>query len=255
MNRDIQMPPEAEPMKIALIIIAQNESQHIKPTVLAARKALRQCDNVFVVADNCVDDTAVIAKKSGAIVLSREQLAPAGKGAAITWFIQEYSNIMFEYSYLVILDADSLIEFHFKHDLEKLLQDGKTIAAQCRLSPIDFEISPISTLIALSDILEQTVFDRFRSRLGWSVRMRGTGMVLKPQLLFDISKNIDTEVEDLVMCLLLAERQILVKSFASAIVYDPKPTITDAASRQRARWFRGQWVAFWKHRSIILKLF
>lgn len=37
-------------------------------------------------------------------------------------------------------------------------------------------------------------------------------------------------------------------------VFDPKPTETAAASRQRARWFRGQWAALWLYRHSILKI-
>jgi cellulose synthase/poly-beta-1,6-N-acetylglucosamine synthase-like glycosyltransferase len=238
--------------RIAIVILAQNESIVIQSTVGLVREALRENDALFVIADNCLDDTAVLAKEAGARVFLRNDASPQGKGAALSWFLQNHPSLM-DYSYLVILDADSRIDNNFLETLETQL-DNHIIAAQCFLSPVDYEDNPLSTIIALSEILEQTVFDRLRSLLGWTIRLRGTGMVIKPQLLLEVSKLIDTEVEDIVMSLLLAERHVVVKPLPSVVVYDPKPIETEAAARQRARWFRGQFAAFWKHRSIILGL-
>lgn len=239
--------------RIALVIVAKNESFFIQSTVRLARSALRQGDGLMVIADSCTDGTAVLAQEAGAQVFAREGFTPEGKGAAISWFIQNYQDMLEDFSYLVILDADSRIDSSFIEKLEEQLDDD-VVAAQCFLSPVDFEASPLSTIIALSEIIEQIVFDRIRSFMGWSVRLRGTGMVIKPLILLEVCQRIDTEVEDIAISLLLAEKRIFVKSFLSVVVHDPKPVEADAASRQRARWFRGQWAALWKYRSVIVKL-
>ena len=155
---------------------------------------------------------------------------------------------------MVILDADSLIPEDF---IEKLNLHRTPVfeAAQCYLCPTDFKGSPLTTLIALSETIEQLLFDRVRSSLGLSVRLRGTGMVIDPHLLEKLCPRISTEVEDIALSLLLAEQKIVIRSLNSIIVFDPKPTDRSAASRQRARWFRGQWAALWKYRAIVFKLF
>ena len=79
-------------------------------------------------------------------------------------------------------------------------------------------------------------------------------MVINPHVLLSVCPNIQTEVEDIALSLLIAEKNIKVKRFNAAVIYDPKPVNPAASSRQRARWFRGQWKAFWIYRSQILKI-
>jgi cellulose synthase/poly-beta-1,6-N-acetylglucosamine synthase-like glycosyltransferase len=238
---------------IALIIFAQNESNSIQSTVRAARQALRPGDALMVVADNCSDDTAMLAKKEGAEIYIRNQTVPRGKGAAMAWFAQNHPARLAQYSYLVILDADSQVKPDFLAQLEQRLP-ANVEAAQCFISPLRSDETPLSRLIALSDIVEQNVFDRIKTFFGWSVRLRGTGIVIRPQLLREVSRQIGTEVEDIVLSLLIAEKGVVVRSIPTVAVYDPKPSESDSASRQRARWFRGQWAAFWDYRYVIFRL-
>jgi cellulose synthase/poly-beta-1,6-N-acetylglucosamine synthase-like glycosyltransferase len=241
------------PQKIAMVIFAQNESSVIQKTVGNIKQGLRAGDALFVVVDNSNDDTASIAKKAGAKVMIREAEHPQGKGAALKWFMENYREQIGGYDCLVILDADSLIPLDFIDQLCLNWNTGIRVA-QCFLSPIGYDGAPLSTLIALSEIVEQTVFDRIRSFLKLSVRLRGTGMVFTPQFLSSLSQRLDTEVEDIALSLLAAERKVIIRSFQSVIVFDPKPTDRAAASRQRARWYRGQWAALWKYRVIVFKL-
>ena len=79
-------------------------------------------------------------------------------------------------------------------------------------------------------------------------------MVINPAVLLSICQDIKTEVEDIALSLLIAGKNIKVKRFDAAVIYDPKPTNPAATSRQRARWFRGQWNAFWIYRTQILEI-
>jgi cellulose synthase/poly-beta-1,6-N-acetylglucosamine synthase-like glycosyltransferase len=147
-----------------------------------------------------------------------------------------------------------MIPQEFFDRLDSQLIHGVSVA-QCSILPTGFEGSPIMTIIALSEMVEQIVFNSIRSFLGFSVRLRGTGMIFDPALLVNIGPNIGTEVEDVALSLLVAEQKIAVRWFKSVVVFDPKPGECTDATRQRARWFRGQWRAFWDYRSIVLKLF
>jgi cellulose synthase/poly-beta-1,6-N-acetylglucosamine synthase-like glycosyltransferase len=244
---------ETSPYRIALIIFAQNESILIQSTVSAAKEMLRDQNALYVIADNCTDNTADLAREAGAEVFIRQQEFPHGKGAAISWFLQNYPERYENFSYLAVLDADSRINPDFLDRLEKSLGNN-VVVGQCYLAPVDFENSPLSKLIALLEIVEQTVFDRIRAELGWSVRLRGTGMVFRTQVLQEVAYRIDTEVEDIALSLLMAEKHLIVKQLFDVPVHDPKPQEMVAASRQRARWFRGQWLALWKYRKLIWKI-
>jgi cellulose synthase/poly-beta-1,6-N-acetylglucosamine synthase-like glycosyltransferase len=241
------------PQKVAVIIFARNESSVIKKTVENTMRSLRPTDSLLVIADDCSDDTAMAARDAGAKVIVREPGNTRGKGAALSWFMTNHKIELETFDWVVILDADSLVPADFIEKLVTNLPPGIE-AAQCFLSPIGFEGSPLTTLIALSEIVEQSVFDRIRSRLGLSVRLKGTGMVFKPQLLFKLCSRIGTDVEDIALSLLIAEQRIIIRPLEAVTVFDPKPTESAAASRQRARWFRGQWRACWNYRVIVLKL-
>jgi cellulose synthase/poly-beta-1,6-N-acetylglucosamine synthase-like glycosyltransferase len=247
-------PSECNSHKFGFIIFAKDESSVIYDSIRSIQSGMQTGDDLFVIADNCLDNTAVIASHAGAKLFIRNQKNSMGKGAALKWFIQNYWDLLSDYYYLIILDADSLISDHFSERLEAGLRPD-ILAAQCTLTPIHYDTSPLGSLIALSGIIEQTIFDRIRSFFGSSVRLCGTGMVFKPWLLKDICSVINTEVEDIAISLLLAEKNIRVYCIPSSVVFDPKPTQISAASRQRARWFRGQWSAFWIYRKKIMNIF
>ncbi len=238
--------------RIAIAVFACNESGVIQRTIHSIQNAMRDSDALFVIADNCTDDTALLSLRLGANVLIRNNPKLKGKGVAISWFMKEYYHFIRDFDQIVILDADSLIPINFFDQLETYLTH-KIAVGQCSLLPVDYETTPLSLLIGLSDLIEQTVFDRIRSWFSFSVRLRGTGMVFDPHLLLNLCHKIDTEVEDIVLSLLLAEHGIIVKSLPTAQVLDPKPNGIISASNQRARWFRGQMSALWKYRRNVMK--
>jgi cellulose synthase/poly-beta-1,6-N-acetylglucosamine synthase-like glycosyltransferase len=239
--------------RIGLVIFARDESSIINETIRTAKKALGSQDALLVVADHCVDGTEAIAREAGAQVFIHNAGSPNGKGAALVWFAQSYPEVLKQFTRLVILDADSGISPDFLVRLKTHLHQNEPVS-QCFICPVGYEQSPISTLIALSELVEQSVFNRIRSFLGCSIRLRGTGMVFDPAVFLSVCNNVQTEVEDIVLSLLVAEKKLKVKQMDGVMVYDPKPTETAAASRQRARWFRGQWAAFCLYRSSVFKV-
>lgn len=236
--------------KIAFIVIAQDESAVIGRTVKNICSTLRKKDALFVVSDNSKDDTALIARQSGTEVIRRVS-GKKGKGAALAWFMLSHRQQLAEFDCVVILDADSSIGKDFANQLSGAWTD-KTLAAQCFLQPVDYEGTPLGNVIAMAEIVEQDMFDALRSALGFSVRLRGTGMAFDPVFLIELCPFIETEVEDIALSLLVAQRGARVQRIRGAIVNDPKPTERNAASRQRGRWYRGQWKALREyHREVV----
>lgn len=244
----------AEKKACALLILAHNEATVIEDTVWTAKSILMSQDALFVVADHCTDDTANKARNAGAEVVIRNETISTSKGHALSWFVREYSKRLDQFSYLIILDADSQLKTDFlDHVRENITEECE--AMQCCVYPKFEQRSPISTLSALSELHDQYISDRIRSKLGWPVRMRGTGMILKPELLFHIDGQLNSNVEDIALSLILATKGIKVKRLDDAILFDPKPSTIISAANQRARWFRGQWEAMWQYRREIVHLF
>jgi len=237
---------------MAILIVAHDEASVIGQLILSIKNALSSRDRVYVIADNCTDDTAQLAAGAGAAVRSRRTGGPEGKGAALQWFINRERTALEEFNLVAILDADGQVPSDFVNEA-KAAFNGEAVI-QCFVKPVNYCGSAIGTLSALSEILEQKTFDRIRSWLGWPIRLRGTGMLIPPAALINVSDRIQTEVEDIALSLLFASVGIPIKKTDKVSVYDPKPLEPASASKQRARWFRGQWVAFWYYRPEVLKL-
>jgi cellulose synthase/poly-beta-1,6-N-acetylglucosamine synthase-like glycosyltransferase len=89
---------------VAVVIPAHNESSGILPTLKNIQSQLLPDDRLLVVADNCSDDTATIAKVAGAEVVERNDLSKRGKGYALDWGIRHLSSDPREI--VLIVDAD-----------------------------------------------------------------------------------------------------------------------------------------------------
>lgn len=239
---------------LALLVLAHNEFNVIGETVEVVQETLLSGDRIFVVADHCSDDTESKAQNAGAEVIVRCGDEPNGKGDALSWFVNGHRDSLAEFSRLVVLDADSRIKQDFLDRIRENIIDGSEVM-QCFVSPQFDDKSPIGILAALSEFHDQRISDQVRTNLGWPVRMRGTGMVIRPDLLFDMDGHLNTMVEDIALTLIFASKGIQVKRLDKAVLYDPKPTTAAATARQRARWFRGQWGAVWQYRQEVLQVF
>ncbi len=73
--------------KFAALICARNEKEVIYEIVtsLEKQKYPKNLLDVYVLADNCTDNTAALAKKAGAIVYERENTQQVGKGYALDY--------------------------------------------------------------------------------------------------------------------------------------------------------------------------
>jgi cellulose synthase/poly-beta-1,6-N-acetylglucosamine synthase-like glycosyltransferase len=100
--------------------------------------------------------------------------------------------------------------------------------------------SPVARLAAYSETTEQRVSDAFRSKLGWPVRLRGTGMAFRRGILEEVCSSLSTFVEDVEMTLQLGAQKCRIHFADETYVADPKPNDQNGAVRQRARWMRGQ---------------
>lgn len=238
----------------ALLILAHNEAKIITETVQQIQKSLSPEDRLFVVPDHCTDDTAQLAQEAGAQAFQRSEGMSNSKGAALMWFVKKEHSRLAQFDKLVILDADTSIDRDFVKNIKDNLSEN-LLLAQTFVSPVFSEESPIAKLAALSELHGQYISDNIRSFLGWSVRLRGTGMVIAPELLIQLpTDSLNTQVEDIALTLLFASQRIKITRIETVRVWDPKPSNTMDASRQRARWFRGQWLSLWQYRQEIVKI-
>ena len=73
---------------VAVLVPAHNESSGLLPTLANIQSQLLPGDRLLVVADNCSDDTAALARAAGAEVVERNDPTRRGKGYALDWGVQ-----------------------------------------------------------------------------------------------------------------------------------------------------------------------
>jgi cellulose synthase/poly-beta-1,6-N-acetylglucosamine synthase-like glycosyltransferase len=241
-NRDIARQAVWDVMKICAIIAAHNEAQIIEATVARAVAALAP-QPVFVIADRCDDATAARARDAGARALERHD-GPPGKGGAIAWFLNTPEAVAAAADAWLILDADSGLHAGAAAPLMRALNGGAD-AAQGFVFPVFDEGAPTVSLVAYNEWMSQAVDDRLRSRLGWPVRLRGTGMAVRAGLLRELAPTLRTRVEDAELTLLILARGGRIAFAPDAVVDDPKPQSAEFLTKQRARWLQGDW-QMWK---------
>jgi hypothetical protein len=106
---------------------------------------------------------------------------------------------------------------------------------------------------AVSERVAQTGEDRGRERLGWAIRLRGTGTAFRPATLREIASQLRTQVEDLESSLLLAAAG-RVLTLSEARILDEKPQEVARAAVQRGRWLAGKAQVLARHPDAILRL-
>lgn len=223
--------------RLVLVIPAHNEAGVIQATVQAARVTLGADDKLFVIADNCDDDTAALAEQAGAQVLAR-QSATSSKGAALRWFLAQ--KAIDPEDVVVILDADTHLHSGFCTALRAAFATPEVMAAQAFVQPVGVESSPAAALAAYSELLSQIFDEAARARFGWPLRLRGTGMAFRANVLNELAPRLQTKVEDAELSLFLALNRQQMMFVPTAVLDDPKPQDPALVATQRARWLQGE---------------
>ena len=119
-------PPPAEQLRrFAMLIPAHDEAALIE-RLLASVQAMdypSDAYDVCVVADNCTDATATLARQMGAHVFERFDTSKQAKGYALSWLLEQLRQNR-EYDAFVVLDADSTVARNFLRSMNARLEQG-----------------------------------------------------------------------------------------------------------------------------------
>ncbi len=228
--------------RFALVISARNESAVIAQLLdsLMAQRYPKEYFDVYVIADNCTDNTAQVAREHGALVYERENLKECGKGYALNWMfnIIQREKPQGYYDAYGIFDADNLVHRDYLMAMNHQLLDGATVAEGYRdiKNPSD---SWVSGAYAIYFWCISRFFMRPRHRLGMSGLVSGTGFVFRSELIAEKGWVTETITEDCEFSLMQILEGHKVAFAEDAIFYDEQPVTFRQANRQRYRWAVG----------------
>ena len=226
--------------KFMAIIPAHNEEAVVANLIesLKNQNYNKQLYDIYVIADNCTDNTAKVAKKAGAIVYERFDETKKTKGYALNWFLQQKIKENADYDAFFVFDADNIVDENFIKNMNKKLCQGEDVVQGYRdiKNPTD---SWISAGYAIFYWTMHRFYHLARYNLGLSPLLNGTGFMVK----FDIIKpngwDTETLTEDIEFSLKRIVKGKRLGWATDAIVYDEQPVGFKQSWSQRSRWTVG----------------
>jgi cellulose synthase/poly-beta-1,6-N-acetylglucosamine synthase-like glycosyltransferase len=228
--------PERALARLAIVVPAHNESASIGECI----RSLRRCDGfqtlatVFVVADNCSDGTAQVAREAGAQVLERTDTRLRGKGHALNFAFRQLVGRCFDG--FVVVDADSQVARNFVHEFSVAFARGAE-ALQCPYLVAAPQAAPLFDLALRAFNL---VRPRGRECFGLSAGILGNGFGLSRLVLERVPYTADSVVEDLEYHIQLVKAGIRVAHLGGTCVRGAMPVSEAGRASQRARWEGGR---------------
>nr|NNM91446.1 glycosyltransferase family 2 protein [Bacilli bacterium] len=231
---------ETPSKKFAVFVAAHNEERVISP-LLENLKRLDYPDHlydIYVIADNCTDQTAEIARRHGVIAEERVSETDRGKGFAIRWMLDQLTERKANYDAVVMFDADNLVGTNFLRVMnDRLIKGKKVIQGYLDIkNPFD---SWVSISMAISYWYTNRMWQLARYNLGLSCALGGTGLCIDMALLQQLGWHATGLTEDVEFGARCVSVGIFPEWAHDAKVYDEKPISIRASMRQRLRWMQG----------------
>ena len=226
--------------KFMAILPAHNEEKVIGNLLESLNKQdyPKELLDIYVIADNCTDKTAEIARQYGAIVYERFSEKDRTKGHALNWFLKQKIEEKADYDAFFVFDADNIVDKNFTKNMNKKLCQGEEVVQGYR----DIK-NPTDSWVTAGYALFYWTMHRFyhlaRYNIGLSPLLNGTGFMVKFDLIKNTGWDTVTLTEDIEFSLKRIIKGKRLGWATDAIVYDEQPLTFKASWSQRSRWTVG----------------
>lgn len=240
------LPGRAPATRFAILLPAHNE-ELLLPRLLESVKAQRYPERLckpYVIADNCSDKTAGIARSMGAVALERTDLENRGKGQAIKWVLEKIDPE--SYDAVFIVDADSVLKNDVLEMLDRDLASGSKVI-QCYNGIENPDESWFTRLLDVSRAVSNLVYHPAKQKLGFSSTLMGNGMCFSSGMLKKYGWDAFTVGEDWEYYAKLMHRGERVSYNVNARVFHRESANLQQATTQRMRWASGRFSVIWNH--------
>ena len=226
--------------KFMAIIPAHNEEMVVGNLIESLKNQDYDDDlyDIYVVADNCTDNTAKVAKEAGAIVYERFDKIKQTKGYVLDWFLRKKIEENADYDAFLVFDADNIVDKNFIKVMNKKLCQGEEVVQGYK----DIK-NPTESWISAGYAFFYWTMHRFyhlaRYNVGLSPLLNGTGFMVKFDLVKETGWDTTTLTEDIEFSLKQIIKGKRLGWATDAIVYDEQPEKFNASWKQRCRWTVG----------------
>jgi 1,2-diacylglycerol 3-beta-glucosyltransferase len=232
--------PSSRTLQFDIIVPAHDEASVIERTVSSLRKIDWPADRfrVWVIADNCTDTTAELARQAGADVLERHDTSLRGKGYALEFAFRASRQRAWAKA-VVVVDADAEVSRNLLAAFAARLENGNH-AVQAHYGILNPMASWRTRLITIAKAAFHIVRSRARERLQLSCGIRGNGWCVTHELLSQVPYQAYSLTEDLEYGIDVGLAGYRVAYADEAHSNAEMVTDENVASTQRRRWEDGR---------------
>lgn len=238
--------------KFAFIVAARNESSVIANLIKSIRRQNYPADliDIIIIADNCTDNTAEIARKNGAIVFERFNHMLVGKGYALDYAFNRIENEMGgveSYDGYFIFDADNIIDRNYVREMNKVFDKGYRVITSYRNSK-NYDTNWLTAGYGLWFLREAKFLNNPRMMMNTNCAVSGTGFLMSSAIVkANGGWKYHLLTEDIEFSIVSAIKGERIGYCEKAILYDEQPTTFKQSWNQRLRWSKGFYQVMFKY--------
>jgi cellulose synthase/poly-beta-1,6-N-acetylglucosamine synthase-like glycosyltransferase len=234
---DSETPPNIASPRVAVLVPAHNESHHVLPTIACLRLQLGTHDRLLVVADNCNDDTASLARQAGAEVVERHHATLRGKGYALAFGVDHLRADPPDV--LVVVDADCTVSTHALAQMSAHCQSTGHPVQILNLMHTEAGAGLKLRMMEFAMVMKNQVRPRGSFRLGQACHLMGTGMALPWSLAAQAQLATGHVAEDMKLGVEMAKAGLAPHFLETVEVSSAFVTNSSVARVQKSRWEHG----------------
>jgi cellulose synthase/poly-beta-1,6-N-acetylglucosamine synthase-like glycosyltransferase len=242
-------PTHAQDKRYAFVLCARNEEKVIGNLIESIRgeNYPQELIDIYVIADNCSDETATVAKSLGCFVYERHDLQHCRKGFALRDFFADFkkSHDVLSYYGFCFMDSDNVVAPSFLSKMNDALQEGYDVVSGYR--NVKNLAENWVTAIGGINMYRSVIFShRPRSILNSAEMICGTGFIMRSPLLEEgwVCTGLTEDSETMIR---LVGQEKKMGYCEEAEFYDEQPSTVKIALRQRLRWQKGMLLNWWEH--------
>ena len=192
------------------------------------------CFHIVVISDHMQPETNQKLSELP-ITLLQPVFEKSSKAKAMQYAMDQIKD---DYDFIVILDADNVVESHFLEQLNTECAKGYK-AIQCHRCAKNND-NDIAVLDGVSEEINNTIFRKAHNRVGLSSALIGSGMCFDFQWFKENVYKLTTAGEDRELEALLLQQKIYIHYEPDIHVFDEKVSNKDNFQKQRLRWMTAQ---------------
>ena len=225
--------------RLLVFIPAHNEELLLEPCVrsLCSQAYPSSHLSVVVIADNCTDSTATVARSAGALCLERTDLERKGKPRAIAWALDQIDYR--SYDAMIIIDADTVVDPDFASHIARV-PDLRNRAVQPYNGIRNPGDSALTRMGAVFTTIRYALQFRLKSAAGLNLPLMGNGMCVGTAVLAERGWTAFSICEDWEFYAQLTERGVPIELCLGARLYSQEARSLRQSASQRRRWAAGK---------------